>query len=36
LFPDGDKHEPQQHSLGDAKHCVDKAGYVVVLLAPLG
>src|ERR671921_2515101 len=36
LFPDGDKHEPQQHGVGDAQDCVDEAGYVIVLLAPLG
>src|SRR5215217_8757251 len=36
LFPDGDKHEPQQHGVGDAQDCVDEASYVVVLLAPLG
>ena len=36
LFPDGDKHEPQQNGVGDAKDCVDEACNVVVLLAPLG
>src|SRR5215217_1040478 len=36
LFPDGDKHEPQQHGVGDAQDGVDEACNVVVLLAPLG
>src|SRR5215217_8348174 len=36
LFPDGDKHEPEQHGVGDAQDCVDEARHVVVLLAPLG
>src|SRR5215213_9732757 len=36
LFPDSDKHEPQQHGVGDAQDCVDEACNVVVLLAALG
>jgi len=36
LFPHGDEHEPKQHGVGDAQDCVDEAGHVVVLPAPLG
>jgi hypothetical protein len=36
FFPDGDEHEAQEHGVGDTQDGVDKAGHVVVFLAPRG